>query len=144
MNSTLYFPFLNDELGETTLNGFFIFDCGLYLPPIVEMEDSLKKAAYTEKMLRSIDAVPNDLILDKHGISSKVRALLITHAHLDHVGAVPFLGSRYPDAEIAGTPFTIEVLKGLYLDNNIPIKNKLVTYVEILFDNTSAVKIEED
>lgn len=103
----------------------FIFDCGLFLPPIVEMEDSLKKAAYTEKMLRSIDAVPNDLILDKHGINSKVRALLITHAHLDHVGAVPFLAGRYSGAEIAGTPFTIEVLKILMKENESKIKNPL-------------------
>ncbi|MEM2956003.1 MAG: RNase J family beta-CASP ribonuclease [Candidatus Pacearchaeota archaeon] len=102
----------------------FIFDCGLFLPPIVEMEDSMK-AAYNEKMLRSIDAVPNDLILDESGIKNKVKALLVTHAHLDHVGAIPFLASRYPNAEIASTPFTIEVLKTLLKDNEIKLKNPL-------------------
>ena len=53
----------------------FLFDCGLYLPPIVEMEDA-KKKAYNEKLLRSVDAVPNDLILDKMGVSKKVREIL--------------------------------------------------------------------
>jgi ribonuclease J len=119
-----------DEVGRNMtaleLDGdSFIFDCGLFLPPIVEMEDSLKKNAYTEKMLRSIDAVPNDLILDKLGITNKVKALLITHAHLDHVGAVPFLAGRYPNSEIAGTPFTIEVLKTLIRDNEARVKNPL-------------------
>jgi len=100
----------------------FIFDCGLYLPPIVELEDSAK-AAYSEENLRAIDAVPNDLILDKMGIRKKVRALLVSHAHLDHVGAIPYLGNRY-DALVAATPFTIEVLKALLRDNNIRLRNE--------------------
>ena len=102
----------------------FIFDCGLFLPPIVEMEDSLKNKAYSEKMLRSIDAVPNDLVLDENKVREKVRHILVTHAHLDHVGAVPFLGDRY-NAEIAGTPFTIEVLKTLIRDNEAKMKNPM-------------------
>ncbi len=100
----------------------FIFDCGFYLPPIVELEE--KERVYTEKRLRSIGAVPNDEIIDKLGVRNKVRAIIPSHAHLDHVGAIPFLGHRY-NAEVIGTPFTIEVLKSLYDDNTIKIKNKL-------------------
>jgi len=46
------------DLGEDV----FIFDCGVFLPPIIELQESEK--VYTEKKLRSIGAVPNDLILD--------------------------------------------------------------------------------
>ena len=117
-----------DEVGRNMTcleldDGAFIFDCGLYLPPIVEMEDAQKKT-YSEKFLREIDGVPDDLILDKMGLRSKVKSILITHSHLDHVGALPYLGNRY-NAEIAGTPFTIEVLKALLKDNNLKLKNVL-------------------
>ena len=101
----------------------FLFDCGLFLPPIVEMEDSQKKE-YSEKMLRSIDAVPDDLILDKMNIRNKVRAILVSHAHLDHVGAIPYLAERY-NAEVVGTPYTIEVLKAIMKDNGLKLRNPL-------------------
>ena len=117
-----------DEVGRNMtcleLDGdAFLFDCGLFLPPIVEMEDGMKET-YDEKMMRSIDAIPNDLVLEKNKVRDKVRAILISHAHLDHVGAIPFIADRY-NAEIAATPFTIEVLKTLLRDNNQKIKNAL-------------------
>jgi len=100
----------------------FLFDCGLYLPPIVELEEA--ERAYTEKKLRAIGAVPSDDILDNLGLRDKVRAILPSHAHLDHIGAIPFLAQRY-NAEVIGTPFTIEVLKTLIADEKSNLKNKL-------------------
>lgn len=108
------------DLGEDA----FIFDVGLFLPPIVELEE--REKVYDEKKLRAIGAIPYDFLLDQKGIRQRVRAILLGHAHLDHIGGVPYMAQRY-NAEVIGTPFTIEVLKSLYLDNNIPIKNKLVT-----------------
>ena len=55
------------DLGEDA----FIFDCGLYLPPIVELEESEK--VYSEKRLRAIGAVPDDSVLDSLGLRKKVR-----------------------------------------------------------------------
>lgn len=106
------------DLGEDVI----LFDCGLFLPPIVELEESEK--VYTEKGMRSIGAVPSDDILDSLGLRNKVRAIICSHAHLDHIGALPFLAQRY-NAEIVGTPFTIEVLKTLLRDEKIFLKNKL-------------------
>ena len=102
----------------------FIFDCGLFLPPIVELEEADK--AYNEKKLRQIGAVPSDEILDDFGLRGKVRAILPSHAHLAHIGAIPFLAYRY-NADVIGTPFTIEVLKTLLTDESIYLKNKLRT-----------------
>jgi len=99
----------------------FLFDCGLFLPPIVELEET--ERIYTEKRLRRIGAVPNDIVLNK--IRKKVRGIFISHAHLDHVGAIPWLAERY-NADIFGTPFTLEVLKGILKDENIHLRNKLV------------------
>jgi ribonuclease J len=102
----------------------FIFDCGLFLPPIVELEE--KERSYDEKKLRLIGALPNDSFLEAKGITKKIRAIIPSHAHLDHIGAIPYVAYKY-NAEIIGTPFTIEILKQLYFDNNIQIKNKITT-----------------
>lgn len=108
------------DLGEDAV----IFDMGFFLPALIEMEE--KEKGYDEKKLRRIKAVPNDFILDKIGLRKKIRAILIGHAHLDHVGAVPYLEHRY-NAEIAGTPFTIAFLKTLLRDNRIRLKNNIKT-----------------
>ncbi len=103
----------------------FIFDSGLYLPPIVEMEEEQKRGGYTERKLRNIDAIPNDVAIK--GMENKVRAMFVSHAHLDHVGAIPYTAQRYK-AEVAATPFTIEVLKALIKDQEkIKFTNKLRT-----------------
>jgi ribonuclease J len=108
------------DLGEDA----FIFDCGFFLPPIVELEE--KEKVYNEKTLGAIGALPNDSIVNNKGITQKVRAIILSHAHLDHIGAVPYLAYKY-NAPVIGTPFTIEVLKKLYEDAKQPIKNELVT-----------------
>ena len=107
------------DMGEDA----FIFDCGLFLPPIVALEEREKST--NERTLRTIGALPNDILLDSKGLRGKVRAILPSHAHLDHIGAIPYIAQRY-NADVVGTPYTIEVLKALYEDNNIPYKNKLV------------------
>ncbi len=106
------------DLGEDVI----IFDCGLFLPPIVELEEADK--IYTEKKLKSIGAIPSDNLLDKLNLRSKVRAIIPSHAHLDHIGGIPWLAYRY-NADIIGTPFTIEVLKTILKDEKIFLKNKL-------------------
>ncbi len=116
-----------DEVGKNMTavelkDDVFLFDCGLYLPPIVELEEA--ERVYTEKRLRQIGAVPSDNILDSSGLRNKVRAILPSHAHLDHIGALPFLSNRY-NADIIGTPFTIEVLKTLISDEKSNLNNKL-------------------
>jgi ribonuclease J len=76
----------------------------------------------TEKRLRSIDAIPNDSYLQD--IRGKVCAQFVTHAHLDHVGAVPFMSDKY-NAPIYGTPFTTQILDSLLADNDIVLSNKV-------------------
>lgn len=103
----------------------FIFDAGLFLPAVVEMqEEENQQKSYSEKKLRSIGAIPDDLLLDKLGIRKKVRAILVSHAHLDHLGALPYMSYRYK-AAIAGTPFTISVLKKILQDEKQKIPNQI-------------------
>jgi ribonuclease J len=105
------------DLGDDAI----ILDCGIFLSPIVESEEKV----YTEKKLRAIGAVPSDKILDKLDLRKKVRAIIPSHAHLDHIGALPYLAHRY-NCDIIGTPFTIEVLKSILNDEQVNLKNNLV------------------
>src|SRR3989344_2313307 len=109
-------------------NDVFIFDVGLYLPAIIELqEQESQQERYTERKLRSVGAIPDDKVLDKLGWADKVRAICIGHTHLDHVGGVPYIAGRYPKAPILATPFTIEVLESILRDEKISLKNKRVS-----------------
>jgi ribonuclease J len=101
-----------------------IFDAGIYLPPLVELQEQEAQVNYSEDMLRNSKAIPNDLVLDKLGWTNKVRAIVIGHAHLDHVGGLPYLAHRYPKAEIIASPFTMAVLDGILKDEKITIRNR--------------------
>lgn len=48
-----------------------------------------------------------------------------SHAHLDHIGAYPYISYRY-NAPIVSTPFTISVLKTLIEDGKSTIPNKMI------------------
>ncbi len=102
----------------------FLFDCGFFLPGIIELqEEPFQK--YTERSLRRVGGIPDDRVLDKLGWTSKVKAVFISHAHLDHVGGMPYLAHRYPDATIFGSQFTISVLESLMEDEGIVISNPI-------------------
>ncbi len=108
------------EIGEDAI----IFDSGLFLPAIVGVEE--REKIPTEKGMRALGALPDDTYLDKENLREKVRALLISHAHLDHVGALPYNAYRY-NASVIGTPYTVEVLKVLMKDNNQKIGNRIIS-----------------
>ncbi|MDP3881780.1 MAG: MBL fold metallo-hydrolase RNA specificity domain-containing protein [Nanoarchaeota archaeon] len=101
-----------------------IFDDGLFLPAIVGVSE--REKVLTEKGMRALGALPDDLYLDSKGLREKVRAILVSHAHLDHVGALPFQAHRY-DAEVVGTDFTMEVSKVLMQDSSLPFRNRTVS-----------------
>jgi len=108
------------KVGEDVI----IFDAGIFLPPLVELQEQEAQIHYSEDMLRNIKAIPNDLVLDKLGWTDKVRAIIIGHAHLDHVGGLPYLAHRYPKAEIIASPFTMAVLESILKDEKINLRNK--------------------
>ncbi len=111
------------KVGEDVI----IFDAGIYLPPLIELQERESQIKYSEEMLRGIKAIPDDLVLDKLGWTDKVRAIVVGHAHLDHVGGLPYIAHRYPNAEIIATPFTMEVFKSILEDEKIRVRNKITT-----------------
>jgi ribonuclease J len=118
----------------------FIFDIGLNIPGVIELQDESFQD-YSEKQLRKFDAIPDDRILDKMGWREKVRAIFVSHAHLDHVGGIPYLANRYSQANIYGTPFTMAVLESILQDEKIKLGNKRVVVKE---DSTFFVKGQKE
>ncbi|MFA6023406.1 MAG: RNase J family beta-CASP ribonuclease [Candidatus Pacearchaeota archaeon] len=98
-----------------------VFDCGLHLPAVIDLQESNKNPS--AQLLKDVGALPEDTVIERS--KDKVRAILVSHAHLDHVGAVQYMAQKYPKAEICGTPFTIEVLRALLKDSKINLKNKI-------------------
>jgi len=107
-----------------------IFDMGIRLDRILLDEEMMFDEAQPVDLQR-LGAIPDDSVLKDLGV--KVIAIVIGHAHLDHVGAVPKLAPHYKDAPIYGSPYTIKFIEDQtteYRRGEKPrrtIPNKLVT-----------------
>ncbi|GIU69418.1 MAG: ribonuclease J [Candidatus Woesearchaeota archaeon] len=113
---------------------------GLHLQNYISYTQDDDDVDLSLKTLTSIDAVPNVDVI-KEWIP-KVKAICISHAHLDHVGAAPFLAKEF-NCPIHGTPYTIEVLKLLLEDKEIKIPNRLIVHdVNSVFKISENIKIE--
>jgi len=113
------------EVGKNMLlvevnNEEVILDMGLFLPPVVSYEEGDPRDLTREDLIR-IGAIPNDNKIDK----KNVKGIIFGHAHLDHIGAAPYLAKKY-DCDLFGTPYTIGVLKTLFDDKNKKLRNNLV------------------
>ena len=95
-----------------------------------------------EVNIHPITLIENKAVPDIHLIKDwipYVKAIVPTHAHLDHIGAIPFLAQYYPEVPIICTPFTEAVLKAIIVDTKIKFHNPF----KVLNPN-SAIKITPD
>lgn len=117
-----------------------VLDLGLHLQNYIHYTQDEDEVDLSYKKLIEIEAVP-DITEIEHWMPM-VKAICISHAHLDHIGAAPFLASKFK-CPIHGTPYTIEVLKVLLEDKEIKINNKLVAHeVNSIFKVSDNIKIE--
>ena len=103
----------------------YLFDCGFYLPGVIELQEEPEEE-YNLRGLRRVGAIPDERVLDKLKWRSQVKAIFLSHAHLDHVGGLQYLAHRYPGVPIYGAPFTMEVFKALRSDSKINLTNPLI------------------
>jgi len=85
------------EYGET----LFVVDAGLMFP---------------EDYMLGVDYVIPDMSYIKQN-RSKVSGIILTHAHEDHIGALPYL-LREVNAPIFGTPFTLGIVRNKFEEHD--------------------------
>ncbi|MEM1687984.1 MAG: RNase J family beta-CASP ribonuclease [Nanopusillaceae archaeon] len=94
-----------------------LIDMGIDVDKLAQFGEREDIENLSLEKLYEIEAIPDDRILEKY--QDKIKAILITHAHLDHCGAIPFLIKKYNDIPIYMTPYTYEVVKSLLEDYEI-------------------------
>jgi len=116
-----------------------ILDMGLHLQNYINYTED-EDAEISFEILSDIKAIPNIRYIEQW--MPLVKAICISHGHLDHVGAVPFLADKFK-CPIHGTRYTIEILKALADDKEIAIHNQLVSHsVNSVFTVSKNIKIE--
>ncbi len=102
-----------------------IFDMGIHLPNYIKLNDEEigEFVKNTESTLKKADAIPQDSTIKDW--RANVAAIVLTHAHLDHMGAAPYLAAKY-DAPIICTPFTAALLRTICHDEKIDMPNKII------------------
>lgn len=119
-----------------------ILDLGLHMEKYIEHTDidSGDVVDLSSKTLMNIGAVPDVRVFDQ--MKEKVVAICIGHAHLDHVGAAPFLANKF-DCPIYGTPFTMKVLTAIINDEKIDLRNELIERkVNSRFEVSENIEVE--
>src|SRR3989338_3231794 len=107
-------------------NEVVIIDMGVSIQDLIEYEREKEgnsaKTLDVDDLIR-IKAIPDDRKIEDW--APLVKAIVLGHAHYDHIAAVAFLAEKYK-CQIIGSSFTIEVLKSILRDDDIKIPNKFI------------------
>ena len=100
-----------------------VFDMGLNLSKVL-IHDNIQTEGMHSLDLIDMDAIPDDRVMSD--LDGEVQAIVPTHGHLDHIGAIGKLAHRY-DAPIVASPFTLELVKQEIQDEEkFSVQNDLV------------------
>ncbi len=102
-------------------DGIVLIDMGYDMEEVVEKDQEIEEL--TTKETIETGAIPDDSKI--HEKKDKVKAIVIGHGHLDHVGGVPKLAGSY-DCPIIATPFTMSVLRRMVKEDRKSLENELI------------------
>ncbi|ABR56762.1 RNase J family beta-CASP ribonuclease [Methanococcus aeolicus] len=117
-----------------------IFDIGLRLDRVMIHEDTDVSKMHSLNLIE-MGIIPDDTVMKN--IEGEVKAIVLSHGHLDHIGAITKLAHRY-NAPIIGTPYTLELVKREILsERKFDIRNPLITLnAKDTMDLTSNLSLE--
>ena len=103
-----------------------LLDMGLSMENYIRYTEDLDDVHATKSynQLLKVGAVPDYRFIKDW--RDKVCAIVCSHGHLDHIGAVPFAANLFPEAVVISAPYSIEVLKSILWDEHITIPNKII------------------
>jgi ribonuclease J len=99
-----------------------ILDMGIHLEPYIKATEEEDIVKISSEELTAVGAIPN--IKRVEDWRKRVKLIVLSHAHLDHIGAVPYLAGKF-NAPILCTPFSMQVVRTILSDEKIRIKNKI-------------------
>ncbi|MBL7054879.1 RNase J family beta-CASP ribonuclease [Candidatus Woesearchaeota archaeon] len=113
-----------------------MLDLGVHIESYINYTDDEELVTVNPSELIKAGAVPDISVVNN--IRNKIRAIIPTHAHLDHLGGIPYLGNKFK-APVIGTAYTIEVLKTILKDDRIKLNNQIKT-----LSANSSVKVSDN
>ena len=106
------------KIGEDVV----IFDMGIHLDRVHIHEDTDMARMHSLDLIER-GIIPDDTLMKD--VDGKVRAIVFTHGHLDHIGAVGKLAHRY-EAPLVGTPYTMGLIeKTIKSEKKFKVNNPL-------------------
>ena len=118
----------------------YILDLGIHLENYIKYTQDEDIVIAEPDELMNVGAVPDISAVDDW--KSQVKMILPTHAHLDHLGAIPYLANNFK-VPIMCTPFTSEVLKGILTEDKIKLNSKIKSMsANSFFQASNNLKIE--